>query len=117
MSKWDESQYIFQRMDRAGHIEYKSWSLFFAFLKVSLPLTTSRRHRKWKLTRGEESDTDSGGESGGEVCSHLQFPRQDIFVMSLELRRKILPFVFIESNISGWRGWKRHGLEHDRAPS
>ena len=26
-----------------------------------------RRHRKWKLTRGEESDTDSGGESGGEV--------------------------------------------------
>jgi len=25
------------------------------------------RHRKWKLTRGEESDTDSGGESGGEV--------------------------------------------------
>ena len=52
---------------------------FFAFLKVSLPLTTSRRHRKWKLTRGEESDTDSGGESGGEVCSHLQFQRQTIF--------------------------------------
>ena len=25
------------------------------------------RHRKWKLTRGEDSDTDSGGESGGEV--------------------------------------------------
>ena len=52
---------------------------FFASLKVSLPLTTSRRHRKWKLTRGEESDTDSGGESGGEVCSHLQFQRQTIF--------------------------------------
>ena len=79
MSKWDESQYIFQRMDRTGHIEYKSWSLFFAFLKVPLPLTTSRRHRKWKLTRGEESDTDSGGESGGEVCSHLQSPRQTVF--------------------------------------
>ena len=27
------------------------------------------RHRKWKLTRGEESDTDSGGESGGEVSA------------------------------------------------
>merc|ERR1719420_2775832 len=26
------------------------------------------RHRKWKLTRGDESDTDSGGESGGEVA-------------------------------------------------
>jgi len=25
------------------------------------------RHRKWKLTRGEESDSDSGGESGGET--------------------------------------------------
>ena len=24
------------------------------------------RHRKWKLTRGEESDSDSGGESGPE---------------------------------------------------
>ena len=44
---------------------------FFASLKVSLPLTTSRRHRKWKLTRGEESDTDCGGESGGE-CTESQ---------------------------------------------
>jgi len=25
------------------------------------------RYRKWKLTRGDESDTDSGGESGGEA--------------------------------------------------
>ena len=25
------------------------------------------RYRKWKLTRGDESDTDSGGESGGET--------------------------------------------------
>ena len=78
MSKRDEPQYIFQRMARAGHIEYKSLSLF-CFSKFFLPLTTSRRHRKWKLTRGEESDTDSGGESGGEVCSHLQFQRQTIF--------------------------------------
>lgn len=26
------------------------------------------RHRKWKITRGEESDSDSGGESGGEAA-------------------------------------------------
>ena len=31
------------------------------------------RHRKWKLTRGEESDTDSGGESGGEVSAKLLY--------------------------------------------
>ena len=24
------------------------------------------RHRKWKITRGDETDSDSGGESGGE---------------------------------------------------
>ena len=31
------------------------------------------RHRKWKLTRGEESDTDSGGESGGEVSAQFLY--------------------------------------------
>ena len=25
------------------------------------------RHRKWKMTRGEESESDSDGESGGET--------------------------------------------------
>ena len=25
------------------------------------------RHRKWKLTRGDESESDSGGESGSEA--------------------------------------------------
>ncbi len=25
------------------------------------------RHRKWKMTRGEESESDSDGESGGDT--------------------------------------------------
>ena len=67
-----------------------------------MPLTTSRRHRKWKLTRGEESDTDSGGESGGEVCSHLQFPRQTVFD-ELGIAKTIVPFlsIFVFINFQG----------------
>ena len=52
MSKWDESQYIFQRMDRTGHIEYKSLSLFC--FSISFFATN-------KIAQASQVEADEGG--------------------------------------------------------